>query len=277
MGYFRPMRRLCILAPFALLGSPLLAQRSNPAGPDQFICGTAALMQADPLGSGETGVWTIVQGTASFANQSSPTTLITNLSFGENVLRWTIYPPGGSTISDLVSIWCYNDAMPDANAGPDQSVTLWPGSVQLAGSAPIAPGACFWIMTSGSGTIADPTSPTTTVGDLSAGTIVLEWSCDNGPCGPTSDFVTIDVAVGIGESRLPNAAFRYDAAQRAVVFSDAGRQLDLSLYDQQGRLLRSVNAPAGAGMWKLEALPSGLYTLVALDSAQSLLRFVVNR
>ena len=271
------MLRIISLAALTLAAAISIAQpRSNPAGPDQFICGTAAVMQADPLGTGETGVWTIVQGTAAFANQSSPSTVITGFSFGENVLRWTIYPPGGSTISDLVSIWCYNGAMPDANAGPDQLVTLWPGSVQLAGSSPIAPGACFWIMTSGSGTIADPTNAATTVGNLSAGTIVLEWSCDNGPCGPSSDFVTIDVAVGIDEPR-PSNAFRFDAAQLAVVFSDLGQPMDLALYDQQGRLLRSMNTPAGAGIWKLEELPNGLYNVVARNSAQGLLRFVVSR
>lgn len=272
------MLRSALIPSLAVIALPALAQpRSNPAGPDQFICGNATTMQADPLGTGETGVWTVVQGTATFANQSSPTTLITGFSYGENVLRWTIYPPGAETISDLVSLWCYNPAMPDANAGPDQSVTLWPGSTQLAGSAPIAPGACFWIVVAGSCAITDPTNPNTAIGNLAAGTIVLEWSCENGPCGTTSDFVSIDVAMGVGEIAPRTAALRYDAGQHALVFPGCKEAMDLVILDAQGRQVLAMRAPGGTGLWKLDALPSGMYTLAARDRDQRALRFVVSR
>ena len=277
-GYLRPMLRQYLLASLAFIAVPAFAQpRANPAGPDQFICGNAATMQADPLGTGETGVWTIVQGTATFANQSSPTTLITGLSSGENVLRWTIYPPGAETISDLVSLWCHNPAMPDANAGPDQTVTLWPGSTQLAGSAPIAPGACIWIVVAGSCTLADPTDPNTTISNLNAGTIVLEWSCDNGPCGTTSDFVSIDVAVGVDEIAPLVASLRYDAVQHALVITGTNEAMDLMILDAQGRQVQAMRAPGGTGLWRLDALPSGVYTVAARDRDQRALRFVVSR
>jgi len=269
------MLRSALVSTLAIIAAHAFAQpRSNPAGPDQFICGNGAVMQADALGTGETGVWTIVQGTATFANQSSPTTLITDFSYGENVLRWTIYPPGGETISDLVSIWCYNPAMPNANAGPDQTVTLWPGSVQLSGSAPIAPGACFWIVIAGSCTIADPTNPGTTVSNLAPGTTVLEWSCDNGPCDASTDMVSIDVTVGIDEAEAPGSTFRFDASQQAIVFTQESQATDLVLFDQQGRMVQSTRVPAGAGVWELDALPSGMYMLSA---GRNTLRFLLSR
>lgn len=251
--------------------------RSNPAGPDQFICGNSTTMQADPLGTGEVGVWTVVQGTASFANQSAPTTLVVNLSFGENVLRWTIQGPSGTT-TDLVSLWCYNGAMPPANAGPDQTVPPWPGSVQLSGSVPQAPATCFWTIVSGSGTISDPTDPQATFTAPGLGTNVLRWTCDNGPCGTSSDQVVIEGIVGIEEASAPAASIRFDAVQHALVITGSRAAMDVVILDAQGRTVRSTRTPAGAGLWKLDGLPSGTYLATAASAQDRLmLRFTIDR
>ncbi|MFZ1692843.1 MAG: hypothetical protein WAT74_06595 [Flavobacteriales bacterium] len=270
------MLRSALIPSLAIVVAPAFAQpRANPAGPDQFICGNATTMQADPLSTGEVGVWTVLQGTANFANQSSPYTLVTNLSFGENVLRWTIYAPSG-TSSDLVSIFCYNPSMPPANAGPDQTVPPWPGVVQLSGSAPQDPATCFWILLSGSGIISDPTDPQATFTAPGLGTNVLQWSCNNGPCGQSFDAVVIEGVVGIDEAHAEASTMRYDAAQHALVITGGHEAMDLMILDAQGRQVQAVRTPSGTGIWKLDAVPSGAYVGTATSNGRStVLRFIV--
>ncbi|HRD53768.1 MAG TPA: hypothetical protein PKY96_14085 [Flavobacteriales bacterium] len=270
------MLRSVLIPSFAVIAATAFAQpRANPAGPDQFICGNATTMQADPLSTGEIGVWTVLQGTANFANQSSPSTLVANLSYGENVLRWTIYAPSGNS-SDLVSIFCYNNAMPPANAGPDQTVPPWPGVVQLSGSAPQDPATCFWILLSGTGTISDPTDPQATFSGPGIGTNVLQWSCDNGPCGQSFDSMVIEGVVGIDEANPVSATIRYDAVQHAFMITGANEAMDLMIMDAQGRQMQAARTPAGTGIWKLDALPSGAYVGTATSNGRNtILRFIV--
>lgn len=262
------MRFLCL--PALLLSTCSFA--SNFAGPDQFICGTSTTMQAEQLANGETGFWSVVVGTATFITPSSPNSAVTGLTFGENVLRWTVFSSSGQA-SDLAAVWCFNNAMPVADAGADQTVDHWPGTTQLNGSATIAPGTCYWEVISGSAAVAQPNNPITTISGLGAGTSVLQWNCDNGPCGSSSDQMVIDAVVGIGEAQAPGSTFRFDASQQAILFTQESQAMDLALFDQQGRLVQSMHIPAGAGVWELVALPSGMYTL---DAGRSTLRFVMS-
>ena len=57
------------------------------AGPNQALCGTTSttLAATSPL----TGSWSVQSGTATFANSTSPTSSVTGLALGANVLRWT--------------------------------------------------------------------------------------------------------------------------------------------------------------------------------------------
>lgn len=261
----------------ALAGTVAVAQpRANPAGPDQFICGTATAMQADPLSGGDLGFWSVVQGTGSFVAPGSPNSPVTGLSFGENVFRWTIFASSGQS-SDLVSVWCYDSAMPLANAGPDQTVAHWPGTTQLNGSTPTAPGACFWSVVSGICAIADPTDPQSQVYGLGTGPTVLQWSCDNGPCGTSSDEMVIDAVVGIGEHSLQTASIRHDAARGVIVYQ-ANLAVQLMLRDALGRRISSASVGAGEGVWELGELPAGWYVAAArTEESESTIRFVVQR
>jgi gliding motility-associated-like protein len=57
------------------------------AGPDQTLCSVTATTLAAT--SPATGTWSIISGSATFANVNSPTSGVTGLSNGVNVLRWT--------------------------------------------------------------------------------------------------------------------------------------------------------------------------------------------
>lgn len=270
------MLRLLLL-PLALLVTGG-ASASDFAGPNQFICGTATTMEADPLGAGESGFWTLIQGSANFGNSVSPTSLVTGLSFGENILQWTLVTPNGAT-PDQVSIFCYDSAMPDANAGPDQVVLAPPGTAQMDASPPIAPAVCFWTLIAGQGTITNPNDPNTTVTNLGIGPNVLQWSCDNGPCGVTSDVITLEATqfIGIAEANYPVNLPRYNPATHQIIFDRPNAALSISVLDGQGRELDQGMLPPNTATWDLSALPPGIYLVqIRAGDEAAVLRFVVD-
>lgn len=266
-----------ILCSAVLLFSSGMAWGSSFAGADQYLCGTATILDADPLNNGETGFWSLDQGQANFLDVSAPNSGVTGLVFGENILRWTVTSSAGPS-TDQVSIWCYDGMMPMANAGPDQSVTAPPGTAQLNGSAPIAPGTCTWTVVSGICVIADPTDPLTQVSGVTVPT-VLRWSCDNGPCGTTVDDVFLLVGGTIGiEENIAIASAHFDAVGNCLVLDGAENSYTIDLTDQQGRMVSDALMPAGSTSWQLPELNPGVYhARCRSDMGASTLRFVVTR
>jgi gliding motility-associated-like protein len=167
------------------------------AGPDQSICGTTApvTMAANAAEAPATGFWTVAQGTANFGNPASPTTSVTGLSVGVNILQWNIDNLECGITFDQVMIVVFDPAQPAANAGPDQTLCTTSTTTDLEGSAVIAPALGQWTLISGAGIIANPASPTTTVSGLGFGPNVFQWSVNNGVCANamTTDQVTITV------------------------------------------------------------------------------------
>ena len=157
------------------------------AGPNQSLCGTnTATMAANNPAPG-TGAWTLVSGTGTITTPSSPTTGITGLGNGVNIFAWTITnPPCPSTTSnDTITV-----AVPPtvAAAGPNQ--TICSSSTILAGNVATI-GTGTWTLVSGTGTINNPSSPTSGVSGLGIGANVFAWTIANPPCPPTTSQVTI--------------------------------------------------------------------------------------
>ncbi|MCB0763521.1 MAG: hypothetical protein KDB84_02370, partial [Flavobacteriales bacterium] len=167
------------------------------AGPDQSLCGTAstAVMAANTPTGVATGSWSVVQGTANFSDATSATATVSGLSIGVNILRWSIDNGACGITSDLVSILVYDPNNPIANAGPDQSLCTPTTSTTLSGSALIVPAVGQWTLVSGTGTIANPTSPSTGISGLGLGENVFRWQVNNGVCvNPiTDDLVSVFV------------------------------------------------------------------------------------
>lgn len=167
------------------------------AGPDQSVCGTASnvTMAANTPVGVATASWSVEQGSAVFADATSPTTSVSGLSIGLNVLRWSIDNAACGITSDLVTIFVYDPNNPIANAGPDQSLCTPNTSTSMAGSALVVPAVGQWTLVSGTGTIANPGSPTTTISGLSVGENVFQWQVNNGACPSpiTTDLVSIFV------------------------------------------------------------------------------------
>ena len=76
---------------------------TSNAGPDQSVCGSSATLAANTPSVG-TGMWSVVSGSGLFANANSPTTTVSGLSPGANVLRWTITNGECTASSDDVTI-----------------------------------------------------------------------------------------------------------------------------------------------------------------------------
>jgi hypothetical protein len=170
------------------------SQAPANAGPDQSICSTTSSvnMAANTAVFPATGQWTVVQGTGTFANASSPVTSVSGLSVGVNIFQWTISNgPCGST-SDQVTVTVFSSSNPVANAGADQELCLPQTSATLTGSSLIFPATGTWTVIAGTGTFANANNSTTTVSGLSVGVNTFQWSVNNGPCGgTTTDQVTI--------------------------------------------------------------------------------------
>jgi hypothetical protein len=168
-----------------VISTTINAVLSN-AGQDQALCNTTTQLSANNPGNG-TGLWTVVSGTGTFTNPNAPNSEVTNLGVGENVFRWTITTGACTPSSDEVIVSRIS-AVTLANAGADQN--LCTSVATLLANVP-ATGVGQWSLISGTGTIANPSDPNTTVTGLGNGTSVFRWTITNFPCPSSIDEVSI--------------------------------------------------------------------------------------
>jgi hypothetical protein len=152
------------------------------AGDDQVLCSKTTAMKATPL---ENAQWSIVSGRAVIYNNTSPTTEISGLQQGNNVLSWFVYK-GSCLSSDTVIL--VNDKPITPMAGPDQVIKS--DFAQLVAIAPEGGTNGKWNLLSGAGIIASPTSPTSGVTNLNPGANLFQWTVTRNGCS-LSDTVTI--------------------------------------------------------------------------------------
>jgi PKD repeat protein len=154
------------------------------AGRPQTICFDATRMEAnDPEGA--IGSWSVISGTANFENRYEPRTRVTNLSPGDNVLRWTIsYGSSGSSSSSFSDVVITNNRPAEAIAGND--VAFCNDEYQLRGNTPATVpenmGTPLWTIVSGGGDLADASDPNTMVTNLAKGVNQLVYAITKGEC-----------------------------------------------------------------------------------------------
>ena len=85
----------------------------------------------------------------------------------------------------------YDHTVPPANAGPSQQFCQDVTSTALNAVPATSTATGSWSLLSGSGTVQQPGSPTTTVTDLALGYNVFLWTVSNGDCGTTTDTMTV--------------------------------------------------------------------------------------
>jgi hypothetical protein len=173
-----------------LIFTTLSAITAN-AGTDQTVCGTVSQLIGNNPGTG-TGVWTLVSGSGNITNPNGSQTSVTGLGAGVNVFSWTVTSGACQPSVDQVQINVVTNPVA-ANAGIDQ--TICGSSATLSANTP-GQGVGSWSLVSGSGTIGNPTSTSTTVVGLGNGANVFRWTISNAPCAPSFDEVVINATPG---------------------------------------------------------------------------------
>jgi len=222
------------------------------AGTDESVCGASATLNGNTPAVG-TGQWTVISGSGTFANASSPTSGVTGLSPGANVFQWTISNPPCAPSSDQVTITSVS-APTTANAGIDQ--VLCASSTILAGNIATS-GTGQWTVISGSGTFTDATNPTTTVTGLGIGANVFEWTISNPPCASSSDQVTITNTGGPSINLISiDDASCFGASDGIITVEGTG---GVPGYTYSW-------SPAGGNSATTTPLPAGDYTVTVTDN-----------
>lgn len=137
------------------------------AGSNQNICtDTTTLSALNP--SPAHGVWTIIRGSATFADNTLHNTRITDIGYGENIFKWTITETGRYD-----SVIVINNSPTISNAGVDRDLCV--DSMILNGNIPVY-GTGLWTVVGGGATIDEPTNPLSPVHDLVQGRNELKWT-----------------------------------------------------------------------------------------------------
>jgi gliding motility-associated-like protein len=237
--------------------SILVFDDANPvadAGADQELCtpNTSTNLQGSALTSPATGLWTLISGTGSIADETDPNSAVSGLSIGENVFEWTVSngPCANGVTSSTVSIFVFDENNPVADAGADQEFCTPTASTTLNGSALTFPATGQWTIVSGTGVIADPTASVTTISGFEVGETVCRWTVSNGPCanGTTTDDVSI---------------FLFDADNADA---DAGPDQELCTPASSTTLAGSAVIFPASGTW---TLVSGTGTIVDPNAPNS--------
>ncbi|MBK7946547.1 MAG: hypothetical protein IPJ85_15180 [Flavobacteriales bacterium] len=210
------------------------------AGPDQALCdATSTTMVGNVPEVPGVGTWTQVLGApATIVSPNDAATAITGLGVGSYQFVWEIYnglcgfgPPS----RDTVQVDIYDGDAPAAQAGNDISWCTPTNSAVLVANDPVFPAVGTWTSLSGTGTIADPNDPNTAVFNLGVGQHDFLWTIDNGPCGSSSDQISV---------------FIYDGDQAAA---NAGPDQQLCTPTTSSTLAgNSVTFP-GTGQWSVIA------------------------
>lgn len=214
----------------------------------------------------------------SITNAGNPATSVNFFCSGVCVFMWTVND-NGSVSTDMVVITVYDASMAIADAGPDTITVVAPqNSAFLSGSpTPIYPATCLWTVVVGPSIIADPTAPNTMVASLAVGDNIFCWTCDNGPCGSTSDTLVIQMMLATSLSHAAGHGTQtivYDPINQQIRVREAAVLDALDVMGMDGRVL--FHAGDGFRSISTAGLPGGVYLARAkLNGRREVLRFVV--
>src|SRR5688572_9681705 len=176
------------------------AQPVAEAGSGGNECDLTFVLSAVPTVG--TGVWTQTAGpgTSGFApNANTATATVTVTLYGTYTFRWT-ETNGTCSSFDEVEVNFYEQPVVSNQPNQTQCNT---STFTMTQSSP-SPGTGVWTLISGSASITTPTSPTTTVTGVAAGTsATVRWTVTNGTCS-AFDEVTVTNDIQPTVSNQPN-------------------------------------------------------------------------
>jgi hypothetical protein len=156
---------------------------TTDAGDTIKQCGPSASLSAQPLLSGQSGIWTASNVSVIFGNSTSPTSLVNNAPLGTSILTWTITANGCTATDNVLMI---NNSF-NVSAGNDK--TICRNTSLLEGTAPVS-GIGHWSVIEGTGILSNSLSKTTNVTNLSNGNNIFRWTVTRYGC-TAIDEVTI--------------------------------------------------------------------------------------
>lgn len=256
------LNRVVLLVSMLGLGLDRVHATDGPGGPDQDICSVNTALTADPLQTGQVGFWSLISGSGTFSNATSPFTTLNGLSIGTNIVTWTLVG-GGGTMVDEVVIQVYDLNLPAAQAGPDTALCMQQPTMQLLATPVLAPVLGTWNVVTGSADVLSPTNPHSTVA-LTSAQATLAWVVFNGPCGQTEDDVVLtldmDCTVGIANARTSDMRVIQDPSTGRLRIENIQGEVSVALYDALGRgLLTTVRQATGTVFLPWTAPQPGLY------------------
>ena len=245
------------------------------AGPDKTI--TLPVNSTSVTGSGTDpdGViaayrWVQISGpnTATISSPNTATTNVTGLIQGTYTLRFRVTDNSGDTAVDFMQIIVNPvvvppNVLPIADAGPDQSIVLPVSSVTVSGSGSSDPDGTItgylWSKLSGpNGTIANPTSVTTNITGLQAGTYVFRLRVTDNRGDTAVDFMQVNVASNI--SPTANAG-----ADQSITLPTSSTTLTGSGTDPDGTIASyawtKISGPTGGSITSPSSSTTGITSL----------------
>ena len=177
------------------------------AGPNQSITSSSTTLNgsgsSDPDGTITSYAWSMVSGPNSpnIVSATSVSTSVTGMIGGVYLFNLNVTDDDGATASDQVQITVQVNQPPVANAGPNQAITLPTSSVTVNGSAStddIAVTGYLWSQFSGPSiaNIVSPTSVSTTINTLIAGTYTFRLTVTDGSGLTGIDDIIVTVSSG---------------------------------------------------------------------------------
>ena len=160
--------------------------------PDQTLCNTSSFTMTQSSPSAGTGVWTLVNGSATITTPSSPTTTITGVPVGTSAtVRWTVTNVNCSNYDDVTVT---NATLAAVSDQPNQTLCNT-SSFTMTQSTPSL-GSGSWSLIGGSANITSPNSPTTTVTGVAVGTsATVRWTVTSGSCTSSDDVIVSNTAL----------------------------------------------------------------------------------
>ncbi|KIO78546.1 hypothetical protein TH53_02945 [Pedobacter lusitanus] len=167
------------------------------AGPAQLLCNQlAATMAGNNPKAGETGLWSLVSGTATITDASNPTTTITGLTGGQTyVLRWTIKGPSNCTPTSA-DVTITNFPVISNTIASSSTEVCYGQNITITGDTPAGGNGTYtysWESSADNGTtwslISGQTQQNLNFQLLS--TLSFRRTVSSGPCPKTSNVISI--------------------------------------------------------------------------------------
>ncbi|MHC1705522.1 MAG: PKD domain-containing protein [Tenuifilaceae bacterium] len=199
--------------------------------PDVNVCASSTTITTAPLIGTETGSWTVIYGSSVVQTPNASSSLVNSLRMGLNTLVWTISDNG---CSDTDTVNVYNN-ITNVNAGTDQvicSTTVTLNAIYPATGA-------TWTVISGSGVVANTTSPTTTVTQLAQDINRFAWQVNKSGCisrdtitiynyKPEQPYAGIDQIVDVAQTTLDGSIPEVGTSGFWSVISGSGSFVNLN-------------------------------------------------